>query len=633
MSSKLLINVNDASSAVVPDTDVPGAITPDTGMFSVSHTDGVSFNASMVLPIIGITVLSIAILAGIIVAISRRKRVNRFTTHTNKHLIAKLTTLSVVVLFGVLGVLNIDKMTKSVDAIADISGNEETLTITTSDIEIDVDLNDTAVFATGESKVIVDSATPYGYTLMAYVDSATTNLANETNASSSSTIDMLDSSEPTALTGNTWGFATIKPTDQTSAVFTGLSNSLEEAITLKYTEEPTTANDESTFYYGTYITPDLDYGTYSGVTITYVAIANICNPLATTIGDAVCLQDFAGPNRDQIVDSMTPERQYTLIDKRDKKPYTLAKLPQYTGRTGAEGAVEGWKYAVWMTQNLDLDIDSDVIYTNKDTDLGYNASTQQYETATWKPSRSTYATNDTSWIGSHTTPESYDVGEKYWSGVVSGARDWYSYFDSCSWNSNDTPYGCNESTNPISTYVSSTGISQYHLGNYYNWTAAVAMNDSSDLEYYVINEQSICPAGWTLPRAGVGDNGNLFSDDSFYSLLVYHGFDGGWFSQVWDYDTDSYYGMWEEPFFFIPSGGWQGFLGHVGLGGDFWSSVLYENTNWNSNYETGTEAGFMWFTTEVYASSFNNGGDRSIGSSVRCIARPVTDNLLAEGLN
>ncbi|MBR6505278.1 hypothetical protein IKT18_00320, partial [Candidatus Saccharibacteria bacterium] len=145
MSSKLLINVNDASSAVVPDTDVPGAITPDTGMFSVSHTDGVSFNASMVLPIIGITVLSIAILAGIIVAISRRKRVNRFTTHTNKHLIAKLTTLSVVVLFGVLGVLNIDKMTKSVDAIADISGNEETLTITTSDIEIDVDLNDTAV--------------------------------------------------------------------------------------------------------------------------------------------------------------------------------------------------------------------------------------------------------------------------------------------------------------------------------------------------------------------------------------------------------------------------------------------------------------------------------------------------------
>ncbi|MBR6505741.1 hypothetical protein IKT18_02830 [Candidatus Saccharibacteria bacterium] len=625
MSSKLLINVNDATPSVVPDTSAP-----DTGMFSVSHTDGVSFNTSMVLPIIGIAVLVIAFIAGIIVAISRRKKVNRFTTHTNKHLVAKLTTLSVVVLLGALGILNADKLTSMVNA-ADNS-EEDTLTITTSDIEIDVDLNDTAVFAAGESKVVVDSATPYGYTLMAYVDSATTDLINETNTSSSSTINMIDSLEPTALTSNTWGFATTKPTDQTSTVFTGIPNSLDEAITLKYTEEPTTANDESTFYYGTYITPDLDYGTYSGVTITYVAIANICNPLATTIGDAVCLQDFAGPNRDQIVDSMTPERQYTLMDKRDRKTYTLAKLPQYTGRTGAPGAVEGWKYAVWMTQNLDLDIDSNVTYTNKDTDLGYNPNTQQYETATWKPSRSTYATNDTTWVDSSTTPESYDIGNKYWSGATD-QNDWYGYFNSCSWDSDNMPYGCNESINPTSTYVSSTGIPQYHLGNYYNWTAAVAMNDSSNLRYYEITEQSICPAGWTIPRIGFswnaeGADRDTFSDDSFYALWEYYGVrEGEWSPYSWNGGAQSF-ALWDEPLFFIPSGGWRGYFGSVGLGGDYWSSALYKNNWWSSDDENGTEAGYVWFTTYVYSSSFNRDGERSVGSSVRCIARPVSSSLM-----
>ena len=40
----------------------------------------------------------------------------------------------------------------------------------------------------------------------------------------------------------------------------------------------------------------------------------------------------------------------------------------------------------------------------------------------------------------------------------------------------------------------------YSIGNYYNWTAAVAMNDSSSYTGYEIDAgQSICPAGWMLP--------------------------------------------------------------------------------------------------------------------------------------
>jgi hypothetical protein len=576
MSSKLLINVNDASSSLIPDTNAP-----DTGMFSVSHTDGVDFNVSMILPIIGIAILVIAILAIIITTAKKRKKVNRFTAHTNKHLVAKLTTLSVVVLLGALAVMNLDKLSNLASAVLlvdDLKNNDNnSLTITASDIKIDVDLNDTAVFATGESVITVDSATEAGYTLMAYVDSTTTDLKNETNKSSISTITMLDSLEPTALTNNTWGIATTKPTSQDSAVFTGLPTTLEEAMTLKSTEEATSASDKSTFYYSTYITPDLDYGTYSGATITYIAIANYagpCNPNATTIQEAKCLQDFAGPNRDQIVESMTPETQYTLMDMRDEKTYTIAKLYAWKDSgSGGGGDIPvnrqvidtSTTFQVWMTQNLDLDLDSNTTYTNQDTDLGYNPRTQQYETATWTPERSTYTTagswglfdqpinND--YPGGLVYPESYDPGDKYWNSRESNYDDWNTYYDTCSFNGPGVPpTDCNESLNPISTYVSSTGIPQYHLGNYYNWTAAVAMNNS--FNYYNYNgeliEQSICPAGWTLPRLGYGE-------DTFDSLWYKNGFyDYGSFMSYWYDNNDMRHTLWEEPFFFAASGRWFG---------------------------------------------------------------------------
>ncbi|MBR6505362.1 hypothetical protein IKT18_00770 [Candidatus Saccharibacteria bacterium] len=604
MSSKLLINVNDATPTVVPDTSAP-----DTGMFSVSHADGVSFNTSMVLPIVGISILVITIIVGTIVAISRRKKVNRFTTHTNKHLVAKLTTLSVVVLLGALGVMNLDKLSNLASAVLLVddlkNADDNTLTITASDIKIDVDLNDKAVFATGESTVTVSSATEAGYTLMAYVDSATTDLKNETNKSSKSTIAMLDSTTPAALTDNTWGIATTKPTDQTAEVFTGLPTTQDTAITLKTTEEATTANDKSTFYYGTYITPDLDYGTYSGTTITYIAIANYagpCNPNATTIQEAKCLQDFAGPNRDQIVDSMTPETQYTLMDMRDEKSYTIAKLYAWGAPDGrnreTEARVE--TFDVWMTQNLDLDLDSNTTYTNEDTDLGYNPRTQQYETATWTPSLSTYATNDTTWRGSNTAPESYDPGNKYWNGREDTNDDWYAYYRTCSWGPDDKAYDCNESYNPISQYVSSTGIPQYHLGNYYNWTAAAAMNDSSG-NLGALIEQSICPSGWTLPRGKYGE-------DSFSAL---------WSKYNFDLDSNSIDGadaLWKSPLYFAASGSWLGSIYEVGYRGNFWSAAISGNG----------EIHAAFFDVAGFASS-SSGFNNIYGESIRCVVRPVVN--------
>ncbi|MBR6505595.1 hypothetical protein IKT18_02025 [Candidatus Saccharibacteria bacterium] len=601
MSSKLLINVNDATPSVIPDTSAP-----DTGMFSVSHTDGVSFNASMVLPIIGIAALVIAIVVGAIIAISRRKKVNRFTTHTNKHLVAKLTTLSVVVLLGALGVLNADKLTSMVNA-ADNS-EEDTLTITASDIKIDVDLNDKAVFATGESVVTVDSATRGGYTLMAYVDSITTDLANETNKSSSSTITMLDANlkTPKALEDNTWGMSITKPSSQEDETFRGLPTSLEDATILKSTEDATVANDKTTVYYGTYITPDLDYGTYSGVTITYIAIANFaCNPDATTIQEAVCMQDFAGPNRDQIVDSMTPETQYTLKDKRDKKSYTIAKL-ELGENFFIREAKDDVNYAVWMTQNLDLDLDSNTTYTNEDTDLGYNPETNEYETVSWMPIRSTYAATDTythewcsggvwdyndNYCRNNYTPESYDAGDLYWNARLSTNDEWEGYFYDCD-HSSSTP-DCSHAINPLPSYVSSTGIPQYHLGNYYNWSAAIATNDSSVFNGYEWVEQSICPAGWTLPSK---------VHDDFSRLWDQYGFS--------DSSVNGSDALWTTPLYFVPSGFISGALTDVGFRAFFWASSPDANDR-----ATGAA-----FSTNGYVESDNCSG-RECGHPVRCVVR------------
>ena len=278
-------------------------------------------------------------------------------------------------------------------------------------------------------------------------------------------------------------------------------------------------------------------GTYTGkvkYTMVHPSTAPapvICNDGAETIAEVKCMQDFVS-NSAAIMSSMTTGTTYSIKDKRDGKTYTIAKL--------ADGNV-------WMTQNLDLDLDASMTYTNEDTDLGYNTTTQSYDTASWSPSMSTYSSSSTTWNYSTTTPESYDAGDLYWNGVT-----WPQDQSTCTANGGTWNDGWCD--NPVLT--SSTGVAQYHLGNYYNWTAALAMNDSSS---YTSGgspiEQSICPAGWTLPRAGTGE-------DSFHSLLNQYGFTSS--------SISGSNNMWSSPLYFVPAGYWDGSLEHVGSRGAFW---------------------------------------------------------------
>ena len=429
----------------------------------------------------------------------------------------------------------------------------------------------------------------------------------------------------TATSGNTSNWAMKLATNSSATYAVTLDNSFGsyQSVPAEYTKVAhrdsgtdigaSATGAELTSTYSAYMSQTQPAGTYSGkVKYTLVHPSShtapvVCNSEATTIAEAKCLQDFAhvsDTNRASIIASMTPEQQYTLKDSRDGKTYTIAKYQ--VGNTG--------NYDVWMTQNLDLDLDAGTTYTNEDTDIGYNTTTSTYDTAAWSPTRSTYsATSDHihEWCQGGTwntqygycenndTPESYDPGNLYWNATESDSTDWNEYYSSCDY-STPTPV-CDQSKNPISTYVSTTSSTpQYHLGNYYNWAAALATNDSSQFNSSELVEQSICPAGWTLPRIDEGE-------DTFYSLWNQYGF-----SQSSISGNNK---LWTSPLYFAAGGGFGGGLFGVGGGGLFWSPVPG-----GSSY-----AGDGYFNVDG-GDIPSDGGDRLDGDSVRCVARPVVSS-------
>lgn len=175
--------------------------------------------------------------------------------------------------------------------------------------------------------------------------------------------------------------------------------------------------------------------------------------------------------------------QLQVMDLRDAKVYWIAKL--------ADGKC-------WMTQNLDLDLSSNVAYTPADTDVRSN----------WTPSISTtdydgkiLGTNTVyEWYNNNSAtnvPHSLDVGDWYWIGNWddNGTSTWYSSYS--------TYYMQGQVGEPARFQFRTPfeGNGEHgHVGNYYSFAAAVAMNDVGALKSGVGIDQSICPAHWTLPN-------------------------------------------------------------------------------------------------------------------------------------
>ncbi|MBR3180262.1 hypothetical protein IKF57_01900, partial [Candidatus Saccharibacteria bacterium] len=350
---------------------------------------------------------------------------------------------------------------------------------------------------------------------------------------SSWSMKILKDGTPNNITiDNSYDNYNVIPTEYTKvASFTPTTTELVSQGTIKST-------------YASYMSTNQHTGTYDGkVKYTLIHPNDGTAPIIPGLLGITNMQDMTP----EICTESAIGDEKQLIDSHDNKSYWVAKL--------ADGGC-------WMTQNLDHDIDSTKTYTPNDTDIPAN----------WTPDKSTYATGTTTWDTStngngNNSQQSYDPSNKIWDGVAT-------------------------STNNINLDNMVQGTNQhYHLGNYYNFGAAVAMNDTSSYttQYTDVN-QSICPKGWMLPKSG-----NITTAGSFqYLVNQYSGSN-----------------IWSAPLYFPLAGGWNGSSLGVAYGGSFRSSVV----NWSST---------AYIMSGNYSGTVNPAYGAPLrynGSSVRCVAR------------
>ena len=281
--------------------------------------------------------------------------------------------------------------------------------------------------------------------------------------------------------------------------------------------------------------------------------------------------------------TLTLEQSVQAIDKRDGKKYWVTKLK--------DGHI-------WMTQNLDFDIDTTRTYTHNDTDLGWDPNSFDSNT-TWKPDTTNgkynLPVNGTSvpgWSNQNNHPYSADPGDVY-------------YYTSNS-TSDDIKY---TSLSACITAGHTEGeCKHYHAGNYYNWTAAIASNNSSNLTTQYTNApNSICPKGWRLPYTDIIDNSHNEFGRLLYDYNITNNIAG---SGDVGYKTGGFNTIRVSPLWFVRSGAIHDYtLTSSGFWGSYWSNAV----------EDESRAYDLVFNASRILLTFNY--NRYYGWSVRCLAR------------
>ena len=415
---------------------------------------------------------------------------------------------------------------------------------------------------------------------LVYAKGTTQNSSGEVVLSSSlgSNYDIKTGNIPSTSGNSSWAMKLSLPTSDYPPVlvsgydsYTPVPNTWTK-VAYRSAGTATSSNATSIFTttYAVYTTPGQPAGTYSGE-VKYVMF----HPSTTTVVPSLTLegafasagkqkkQDVTDPVTGQtgdfykmqdmdtsICQAVTPNdnpgyNEIQLVDDRDNKIYWVTKLKDGN---------------CWMTQNLDLDLSASVALTSNNTDLNDNSLTgayaegYNYDTTnniiTWTPSSSV-----SPWGNNTYHPRFKDVGKYY----------------------------------PEGTPTQET-INDYHKlsGNYYNWTAAIASNDSSSITASTYNntkanpQNSICPKGWRLPTIS-----SIAVNNEFRNLI------------------NNYENYLVSPLWLVRSGYAQwGDIYESGANAIYWSSTVYN---------------------KGYAYRFYYGANRYedylIGQSLRCLAK------------
>lgn len=192
------------------------------------------------------------------------------------------------------------------------------------------------------------------------------------------------------------------------------------------------------------------------------------------------------------------------------------------------------------------------------------------------------------------------------------------------YNNVNTPAGTADrpsdpTSNSSTNWTSEAGL--YSYGNYYTWAAAIA-----DTTAYAVNNQSventsICPSGWHIPKGGDKPNE---ANNEFWALIV-NGINSGVIPA--DYNSSSqptyrdssdnldlFKGIRAYPNNFIYSGSiYNDAIRNRGSYGSYWSSTTYNNP----------DAYNLYFSSGYLAPGVLLSVGKHNGYAIRCVAGSV----------
>ena len=303
-------------------------------------------------------------------------------------------------------------------------------------------------------------------------------------------------------------------------------------------------------------------------------------------------------------DNLALNQSIQAIDERDGKKYWVTKL--------ADGNI-------WMTQNLDLCIGCEGVaaLTSENTDLADHSLTGAYldgysydpvtDITTWVPNSETaitsnrvidYNTNTvTNWTDNNNIPYSAEGGDTYfYTSGNNGPDIKFSSLKACE------GYGYTEAN-----------CLHYHVGNYYNWSAAIASNNSSPIASNGDRaNNSICPRGWRLPNTSTTDDIYNEFGKLFYTYDITNNKAG---STNVGYKTGGFNAIRVSPLWFVRSGYINNTtIERPAIGGNYESNTVYGAAN---------SFGLFFSAGEIFPNgySYSQGNFRPYGRSIRCLAR------------
>ena len=440
---------------------------------------------------------------------------------------------------------------------------------------------------TSDSNIVtitVASNTQYGYILSAGVGGiestdpyySTSDLIHE-NSTISNVFSSVDTSASLESldTDNTWGYSTSIDGGTNWSTYSGLSNTATKPL-LDISDPATPSTID--FKIAARSAPTQASGTYNNV-ITFYAVGKP-RPIYMQEPEVIKAE----------LQNVGDELQ--AIDQRDNKKYWVAKQ--------ADGNI-------WMTQNLDLCIgcNGTSTLTSRNTDLNEMGSGIYAKGYTNVDGVITWSSPST--ITSNTTINGTSVSPAFgYRGYSYSAEGGDIYIYTSNSTDNDTIYNSLEEC--VNAGHTADLCSHYHIGNYYNPSAAVASSNTDGLpDRLYESANSICPAGWRLPKAlpnSASSNVLLEFNQLLYVSNITTSITNGTYTDTGSFNIRTY------PLYLVRGGDiYSNSLYGRGNTGKYWSSM---SSNVSGSYQIG-------FGETVISPS--KSADRSDGASVRCLLR------------